>query len=219
VHPTGVSDLLGKRFVSTAETEKGARFDLALLKRLTGGDTLKARRMRQDFFEFEPSHLLLMATNHLPEIDDGTVAVWRRIRVIPFTVEIPETEWDQQLKERLRTDADIVLSWVVAGWQEYRRRGGLDEPDAVRLATGEYRADSDAVGRFIDDECQVGGAQSQATTAQLYARWESWAAKDGCPPMSRIAFGRAVDAKGFPCDHKASGRPRRRICLRAKDEQ
>jgi putative DNA primase/helicase len=211
-HPTGTADLLGRRLVSTAETEQGRRFDIALLKRLTGGDTLKARFMRQDFFEFEPSHLLVMSTNHLPRIDDDTVAVWRRLRVIPFTVEIPETDWDDQLKDKLRAEADAVLTWVIEGWRDYRDHG-VATPSAVLVATGEYKAESDAVGRFIDDECFTGGAQAAARTQVLYARWEKWAAKDGCLPLSRIAFGRALDAKGFPAE-KTHDRLRRRICLR-----
>jgi putative DNA primase/helicase len=212
-HPTGTADLLGRRLVSTAETEQGRRFDIALLKRLTGGDTLKARFMRQDFFEFEPSHLLVMSTNHLPRIDDDTVAVWRRLGVIPFTVEIPESDWDDELKDKLRAEADAVLSWVIEGWRDYRENG-MATPAAVLVATGEYKAESDAVGRFIDDECHTGGAQASARTQVLYDRWEKWAAKDGCLPLSRIAFGRALDTKGFPADQNTHDRLRRRICLR-----
>ena len=219
VHPTGVADLLGTRFASVAETEKDRRFDLALLKRLTGSDTLKARFMRQDFFHFEPSHLLVMATNHLPRIDDDTEAVWRRIRVIPFTVQIPTDERDKALRDKLRVEADAVLTWLVDGWREYRRRGGLDEPNAVLVATGAYQADSDAVGRFITEECLTGGAQSSATTQALYNRWEVWATTEGCPQLSRIAFGRALDAKGYPTDQKAHGRPRRGICLKSEKVQ
>ena len=114
-HPTGVADLLGRRFVSVVETEQGRRFDIALLKLLSGGDTLKARYMRQDFFSFEPTHLLLMATNHLPRIDDDTEAVWRRIRVIPFTVQIPKADRDKDLKDKLRAEADAVLTWIIDG--------------------------------------------------------------------------------------------------------
>jgi putative DNA primase/helicase len=159
-----------------------------------------------------------MATNHLPEIDDGTEAVWRRIRVIPFTIEIPKDERNEQLKDRLRAEGDAVLTWIVDGWNEYRHRGSLDEPQAVLLATSGYQAESDAVGRFIEDECLTGGAQSATTTSTLYARWETWRAKDGCQPMSRIAFGRALDAKGYPADQNAHGRPRRRICLREQED-
>jgi putative DNA primase/helicase len=217
-HPTGVADLLGRRFVSIVETEQGRQFDIALLKWLTGGDTLKARKMRQDFFSFEPSHLLMMATNHLPRIDDDTEAVWRRIRVITFTVEIPKAERDKQLKDRLRAEADAVLSWIVDGWKDYRERGELDEPEDVLVATNQYKADSDAVGRFIEDECHVGGAQSAAKTKDLYERWESWAKRDGYLPLSQIAFGRALDTKGYAADKNTHARLRRRICLKSQED-
>jgi putative DNA primase/helicase len=217
-HPTGIADLRGRRFVSVTETEQNRRFDIALLKWLTGGDMLKARLMREDFSTFAPSHLLVVATNHLPAIDDDTEAVWRRIRVIPFDVEIPRDDRDSGLKDKLRVEADAVLSWVVAGWCDYRNRGGLDEPAAVLVRTGDYKSESDAIGRFIDDECNVGSAQSSATTTALYIRWQNWAAREGCQPLSRIAFGRGLDAKGYPADSTAHGRPRRRICLRSPEE-
>jgi putative DNA primase/helicase len=217
-HPTGIADLAGRRFVSVCETEQRRRFDLALLKWLTGGDTIKARLMRKDFFSFQPSHMLVLATNHLPRIDDDTEAVWRRIRVIPFTVQIPAAERDKHLKDRLRSEADAVLSWIIAGWKQYRDRGGLDEPEAVLVATDGYKADSDAVGRFIEDECHTGGAQSSATTQVLYKRWETWAGQDGCLPLSRIAFGRALTAKGYPTDDKSHDRVRRGICLKPQLE-
>ena len=213
VHPTGQADLLGKRFVSTTETQEGARLDIAVMKRLTGGDTIKARLMRQDFFSFRPSHLLLMCTNHLPEINDGSEAVWRRIRLIPFTVEIPEDERDEALGDKLQAEADAVLSWIIDGWAEYRKTG-MAAPEAVRLATKNYQADSDAVGRFIEEQCETGTREWSATTSGLHVRWECWAANERLPPMSSIAFGRALDAKGYPADPKAHGRPRWGIRLR-----
>ena len=213
VHPTGVADLLGKRLVSTTETQQGARFDIALLKRLTGGDTLKARWMRQDFFEFTPSHLLMMCTNHLPEIDDGSEAVWRRIRLIPFTVEIPKAERDEELGDKLRAEADAVLTWVIDGWADYRKRG-LAEPDAVLAATerlpGRVRRGRPVHRRGMPHRRRPVIGHHQRT---LQA-WEKWAAKEGCLPMSMKAFGRALDVKGFPADKTANRRRRHRICLR-----
>jgi putative DNA primase/helicase len=217
-HPTGVADLRGRRFVSVSETEQRRRFDIALVKRLTGGDSLKARLMRQDFFTFVPTYLLVLATNHLPRIDDDTEAVWRRIRVIPFTVQIPEAERDTHLNESLRAEADAVLTWNINGWKDYRE-DGLREPNQVLLATNAYKADSDAIGRFIEDECDTGGAQSAATTQALYDEWLSWAERDGCPALSRIAFGRALDAKGYIADKKTHDRLRRGISLKSKVAQ
>ncbi|BBX69708.1 phage/plasmid primase, P4 family [Mycolicibacterium psychrotolerans] len=217
-HPTGVADLMGRRFVSVCETEQHRRFNIALVKWLTGGDTIKARFMRQDFFSYTPSHLMMLATNHLPRIDDDTPAVWRRIRVIPFTVQIPDAEQDKNLKDHLRAEADAVLAWIIEGWKEYRQRGGLAEPDGVLVATDGYRNDSDAVGRFIEDECDVGGAQSAVTTQALFERWERWASADGSAAGSRIAFGRALDAKGYPAETNTHDRLRRTICLKSQIE-
>ena len=112
-----------------------------------------------------------------------------------------------------------MLTWIIDGWKDYRRRGGLDEPHAVLVATDDYKDDSDAVGRFIKDECRTGGAQSAATTQTLYARWERWAAQDGCLSLSRIAFGRALDAKGYPAEKNTHDRLRRGICLKSQVEE
>jgi putative DNA primase/helicase len=175
--------------------------------------------MRQDFFSFKPSHLLLMATNHLPEIDDTTEAVWRRVRVIPFDVQIPDHERDESLGDRLESEADAVLSWVIEGWSDYRDRGGLDEPDAVCVATDRYRSDADVVGRFIDAECDTGGAQSAATTKVLYERFQHWAANEGCDELGKVAFGRALTDKGYPVDQGTHDRLRRGIRLHDREDE
>ncbi len=218
VHPTGQADLLGRRLVTTTETEQGARLDLALLKRLTGGDKLKARFMHKDFFEFTPSHLLLMFTNHKPVIDDDTEAVWRRIRVIPFTVTIPQDERDGDLGDRLLAHADAVLTWIIDGWNAYRR-GGLAEPPAVLLATGDYRDESDTIGRFINERCHTGGAQSSSTTAVLWHAFAKWCTDEGTTTkIGKREFGRELDRKGFECDPATHGWRRRRICLRHNND-
>ena len=111
-----------------------------------------------------------------------------------------------------------MLSWAIDGWADYRR-GGPDEPAAVLAATADYQAESDAVGRFIAEECLTGGAQSSATTSDLYRAWEKWAAKEGCLPMSMKAFGRSLDVKGFPADKTANRRRRHRICLKTPNFQ
>ena len=127
VHPTGVADLLGKRLVSTTETQQGARFDIALLKRLTGGDTLKARWMRQNFFQFTP--VAPADDVHQPSARDrrrqrGGVAA---DPVDPVHRRDPRADRDEGLKDKLAAEADAVLSWAIDGWADYRRRGP-DEP-------------------------------------------------------------------------------------------
>jgi len=214
-HPTGEMDLMGRRLVAVSETEKDRRLAEATMKRLTGGDTIKARRMRQDFIEFTPSHTALLITNHLPKVSGDDEAIWRRIRVVPFDVVIPEDEQDRELDTRLQLEADGILSWAVAGWRDYRNRG-LDEPATVRDATDNYHQDSDAVARFVDECCTTSSPVMKATTGQLFTEWERWRAKDGAEVISQKAFGLALDRRGFPVTDKArDGRWRGGIAVKA----
>ncbi|MDC8980687.1 phage/plasmid primase, P4 family [Mycobacterium marinum] len=203
-HPTGEMDLRGVRWVVVSESDKDRRLAEATMKRLTGGDTIRARRMRQDFVEFTPSHTPLLITNHLPKVSGDDAAVWRRLRVVPFSVVIPEAEQDSELDARLQLEADGILSWAVAGYRDYLGRG-LDEPASVREATDTYRRNSDAVGRFIADRCQV-GPLFKATTSALYAAWQRWQESDGCDPIGRGAFGNALDCRGYPASKPAHGK-------------
>jgi hypothetical protein len=132
-HPTGEMDLLGKRRVVVSENDEGRRLAEATMKRLTGGDPITARGMRQNFVTFDPSHTPMLITNHLPKVRGDDLAIWRRLRVIPFDVVIPEAERDPHLSEILRLDADAILTWAVTGYADYSRRGRLDEPPQVNV--------------------------------------------------------------------------------------
>jgi len=122
-HTTGVADLMGARFVSSVEVDDGRRLNEALVKRLTGRDTIKARFMRQDFFDFTPSHKLFMAVNHRPEIQGTDKGIWRRIRLIPFEVEIPEKQQDPKLLDKLIEEAPGILAWAVRGCLQWQQSG------------------------------------------------------------------------------------------------
>ncbi|WGJ87733.1 phage/plasmid primase, P4 family [Gordonia sp. SMJS1] len=216
-HPTGEMDLLGRRLIVVSESEKDRRLAEATMKRLTGGDTIRARRMRQDFIEFEPSHTPLLITNHLPKVSGDDPAIWRRLRVIPFAVEIPPAEREKTLDERLQIDADVVLAWAIAGWRDYRTRGDLAEPAAVVVATDEYHKASDAISRFVDDCCITSTPALKATTSQLFKAWDAWRAEDGAEAVSQKAFGQALDKHGYPVTDKTRiGRFRAGIGLKVE---
>ncbi len=213
-HPTGEMDLRGTRLVAVSESEKGRRLAEATMKRLTGGDTIRARRMRQDFVEFAPSHTPLLITNHLPKVSGDDPAIWRRIRVIPFGVEIPPAERDKKLDERLRDEYDAILAWALAGFQAYTDQGGLNEPQSVLGATADYRAESDAVSRFVAEECVTSSPALKCTTARLHEAWTAWAHSDGAEAMSQKAFGHALDRLGYPVTSRTTaGRWRTGIAL------
>lgn len=216
-HPTGEMDLRGLRWVVVSESDRDRRLAEATMKRLTGGDTIKARKMRKDFVQFEPSHTPMLVTNHLPRVSGDDPAIWRRLRVVPFTVVIPDAEQDGHLDEALQLEADAILAWAVAGYADYDELG-LDEPDAVRIATDAYQLASDAIGRFIEERCLL-NPHMHATTGELFDAWCKWAAADGAEPMSSKAFGKAIDDRGYPAVKSTGGRRvRRGIGLYEEDD-
>lgn len=215
-HPTGEMDLRGVRWVTVSESDKGRRLAEATVKRLTGGDKIKARRMRQDFVEFEPSHTAALVTNHLPKVSGDDPALWARLRVVPFDRVIPAEDRDPHLTEKLRLEADAILTWAIAGWQQYRE-DGLAEPEAVLTATSKYKTASDAVARFIEERCVVSNMVS-ARVGDLFDAFTRWATDDGAEPMSKRAFGDAMDKAGHPVT-RGSGGTRYRSGIGIKAEE
>lgn len=210
-HPTGEMDLRGRRLVVVSESDKDRRLAEATMKRLTGGDPIKARRMRQDFVQFEPSHTAVLVTNHLPKVTGDDPAIWRRVRVIPFEVTFTGDQQDTGLDDRLRLDADAVLAWAVQGYREYVR-DGLAEPEAVRVATERYQLDSDALSRFIEERCLI-NPHFQVPAGQLFDAWTDWCLEEAIDPGSKKAFGVALDRKGFNDGRTRNGRFRQGLAL------
>lgn len=214
-HPTGVADLFGLRLALVHETDSGHQLAEGTVKRLTGGDRLKARRMREDFWSFDPSHTFVMLTNHKPGVSGTDEGIWRRLRLVPFEVVIPAAERDEDLSAKLASEAGAILAWLVAGYLDWRKNG-LAEPGKVTEATQAYRADSDPLGRFLEAECQMVSAFS-ARSSQLFAAYEKWCATEREDPGTPRSFGDAMKAKGFE-SHRSNGIHWRGIGLRTRDE-
>lgn len=194
-HPTGLADLQGARLVLASETAEGRRLDEALVKRLTGGDPIKARHLYADFFEFDPTHKFVVATNHRPEVTGTDHGIWRRIRLVPFEVVIPDDEQDGQLEQKLRAEAAGILTWALDGAAAWRR-DGLTEPAAVVSATADYRAAMDVIGDFVSDCCLLAPGVS-AKAGDLFRRYGQWCETMGELPMTQRKFGEALADRGL----------------------
>lgn len=194
-HPTGVADLVGLRLAVLHETDSGRHLAEGTVKRLTGGDRLKARRMREDFWSFDPSHTFVMLTNHRPLVTGTDEGIWRRLRLIPWEIVIPATERDENLPARLAAELPAVLAWLAAGYRDWQARG-LDEPRQVTAATAAYRSESDALRRFIDQRCLT-GPHCTAGSTDLYTAWSKWCADEGEDPGTQTSFSLALQNKGF----------------------
>jgi len=185
-HPTEQADLKGSRMVVCQEVEAGRSWAERTIKQLTGGDRLKARLMRCDFFEFQPTHKIIVAANHRPKVRGQDEGIWRRIKLVPFGVTIPPEQRDKTLLAKLRGEASGILAWCVRGCLAWQREG-LGDPPAVNEATNAYRAEQDHIGHFVDDLCELDPAAFTATNA-LYTAYHSWCARHGDRPWARDAF-------------------------------
>lgn len=202
-HPTGVADLFGLRLAVLHEGDAGRRLAEGTVKRLTGGDRLKARRMRENFWHFDPSHTFVMLTNHKPVVAGTDEGIWRRLRLVPWPVVVPADERDEHLGDRLHLDADAVLAWLVAGYREWHEHG-MVEPDAVTAATDAYRGESDSLGRFLGERCLT-AAGFHIRSSELFAAWSKWCTDEGVDPGSNKAF-TALTNRGFdPPQHSRRG--------------
>nr|WP_296774277.1 DNA primase family protein [Rhodococcus sp. (in: high G+C Gram-positive bacteria)] len=195
-HPTGEMDLRGLRLVTVSETGQGAQLANGTVKRLVGGDKIKARRMRRDFVEFEPSHTPFLVTNHLPKVRGDDPALWARLRVVPFDVIIPEAERISDLPEQLELAADAILMWSIAGRHDYDARNGLDAPEAVLAATRDYQRAEDAVQQFLEQVPEQ-DSSGRALFSAMYARWVNWAERQSQPPLAKGEFRKALESRGI----------------------
>jgi putative DNA primase/helicase len=194
-HPTERATLFGRRLAACMETGGGERLNEPLVKALTGGDTVSARKMRQDEWNFSPTHKLVLITNARPRIAGTDEGIWRRIRLVPFDVTIPEQEQDPKLPERLRAEAPGVLKWLVEGCLEWQREG-LKPPAAVARATSSYREEQDSLADFLAGIVATkAGSRLKAST--LYQAYVKWADESGETPLGQRRFGEGLVTRGY----------------------
>jgi putative DNA primase/helicase len=175
--PNDVARLRGVRAALMNETSQGSRFDEAKLKDLTGGDTLTARFLHQEFFDFRPTHRIVIRGNHKPAINGTDEGIWRLLRLVPFTVTIPEDERDQHLLAKLEAELPGILNWALQGCREWQTQG-LKPPPIIADAVRAYREESDTLGRFIAECCEV-RKLGQVKSSTLFKRYQEFAESAG----------------------------------------
>ena len=184
--------LNGARLALCPEIDGGRRWNIARLKRLSGGDPLTARLIAKDPFEFSPSHKLVVVANSSPALSVVDEAVRRRFHKLEFNVTIPPNERDPDLPEKLKAEAGGIIRWMLAGcldWQD----GGLRPPKAVVEATDAFLDREDTIGEWRRECCRPMG---QSTLTELYQSYRAWMERQGLVALGRNTFGDALESRG-----------------------
>lgn len=193
--PNNVARLAGARFVALNETGEGQQFDEPLIKDLTGGDTMTARYLFKEYFDFTPQCKLWIRGNHAPMIVGTDEGIWRRFRIIPFSVQIPDSQCDPALLDKLKANLPGILLWAVRGCLQWQA-SGLAAPQAVIDSVAQYRKESDPIGLFIE-ECCVLDPDAVVQATALYQAYRMWATQAGEVKLSQFKFGRSLSSRGF----------------------
>lgn len=189
-----IAKLAGTRFVVASEPPRRMLFDSSLVKTLTGRDTVSARFLHENEFQFKPKFKLILNSNYLPVINDKTVFSSNRVKVIPFERHFAEKEQNKHLKEQLQQEIDGILNWCIEGLYMYRKEG-LEPPEAVRTATHEYSEDSDKTGKFIS-ECLVRSEHNLAAK-DVYEKYSQWCNDCGLGIDGRTSFYEELKTKNL----------------------
>jgi putative DNA primase/helicase len=196
-----IARLEGARLVCATEGKQNGRLAENVIKFLTGGDKVAARFLYQEHREFEPQMKLWLGTNHRPRIVGTDVAIWSRVRLIPFTESFLGRE-DRDLGDKLLKELPGILNWALEGLEQYQLHG-LNEPEHVKLATQEYQKDSDQIGRFIA-ACTARGTEDTLKKA-MYSRYKIWASDNGEYQFTERAFSESMGEHGYQDRHTMKG--------------
>ena len=205
--PNDLARLRGCRFLSTSEVEEGRGLSEPLVKQVTGQDPVTARFLYGEYFAFIPEFKIFMAVNHKPVLRGGDNGIWRRVRLIPFSVTIPYEERDVHLVDRLRKEKSGILNWMLEGcllWQKER----LGVSDEIRSATEAYRDAMDVTGCFLSEVCAVDAETASASVkaGMLYAAYGDWCLRNGEKADSRAVFSGRIEGMGFVKHRTSEGR-------------
>lgn len=184
--------LPGARLVAASEPEMGVHLKDALIKSLTGGEVISVRRLHQDFFELKPQFKIVLSGNHKPMIKDDSDGIWRRVYLVPFEIQIPEEDVDQDLPQKLRREAVGIFAWLVRGCLDYLNLG-LCVPNMVRVATAEYREESDPIGAFLRNACVITGKEEdRESPEEMFSGYCAYAKREGLPEFKQSTFSRRL---------------------------
>lgn len=191
-----IARLSGCRMACAAELNEGTAFAESRLKAITSKDQITARFLHREFFDFAPTHKLWISGNHKPSVRGTDEGIWRRLRLIPFTVTIPEANRDKDLAEKLRAEFPGILRWAVQGCLDWQH-GGLTTPRCVADATAEYRQAEDVIGQFLEEKTER-NPDARVLLPSMFEAYRHWCETNGIRrPLTATGLNRKLEERGM----------------------
>jgi len=211
-----IARMKGKRFISAVEADENRRLAENVIKQVTGGDVVAARFLYGEYFEFIPQFKIFLATNHKPKINCNDPAIWRRVKLIPFAVRIPEEEQILDLDDQLEAELSGILNWAIKGCLDWQVNG-LQTPEEVESATKEYRKEMDTINEFLEECCTI-SSMLKVNPTDLYNAYKRHCELNGESFLTMRMFGTSLTSKGYDTSDSNGKRWRLGIGLKSKPE-
>lgn len=199
-----LANLIGSRLAVCSETEDGTALAESLVKSLVSGDTLSARKLYQGPIEYQPQFKLMMMGNHKPVIRGNDHGMWRRVRLVPFNRTFSEQERDPHLIDKLKSESNHILAWMIEGCIKWQKTSLANVPESIKCATDEYQSDQDIIGLWLS-ECTEADNISETPSSALYESYKNWCMDNGHRAASKTALGRRLKDRRFT-NRKSHGR-------------
>ena len=187
--------LAGSRYVSINELQSGDRLDEQVVKCLAGREMIAARFLHKEFFEFMPTFACWLRTNHKPIVTGDDDGIWRRLVLIPFAQQFKDSQKDPNLEEKLLSERDAILKWMVDGALKWKK-DGLKLSPVIRRESASYRKESDLLGDFLDENCQV-TPDVRVLQSELFGQYRAWSQNNGVRALTKVSFTRRLAERGF----------------------
>lgn len=187
--------LARSRYVSINELQSGDRLDEQVVKFLAGREKIAARFLHKEFFEFMPTFACWLRTNHKPIVTGDDDGIWRRLVLIPFAQQFKDSQKDPNLEEKLLSERDAILKWMVDGALMWKK-DGLKLSRVIRRESASYRKESDLLGEFVDENCQV-TPDVRVLQSELFGQYRAWSQNNGVRALTKVSFTRRLAERGF----------------------
>jgi len=193
--PSDLARLKGRRFVVATEFPQGKVIAESLIKSLTGRDELTVRELFGKWFQYKPQFKIWLGTNHKPVVHDNSVGFWRRVKLIPFEVQIPVNERIRNFEDILLEEASGILNWMLEGYREWSKNG-LGDTEKIREATAEYRDENDVLRDFLEERC-IEDPNASISKKELYQAYVDWSTFNTEKTLSKGTFLRLIEERGY----------------------